>query len=93
MNLAAHQVPLDASKSMNVKTKGLAETAEGRLNLTTNLEGCHREGKEVSPSPPPSGHLRLILREQKNPATKESYRVYIGTSSLKPTFMPIKTMA
>jgi hypothetical protein len=37
MNLAAHQVPLDASKSMNVKTKGLAETAEGRLNLTTNL--------------------------------------------------------
>jgi hypothetical protein len=35
-------------------------------------------------SPPPSAHLRLILREHKNiPATKETYRVYIGTSSLK----------
>ncbi len=49
MDLAARRVPLDASKSIKVKTMGLAETAEGRLNLTTNLEGCHREGKKVSP--------------------------------------------
>ena len=50
MNLATHRIPLDASKrSMKVKTMELAETAEGRLDLTTNLEGCHREGKEVSP--------------------------------------------
>jgi hypothetical protein len=50
MYLAARRVPLDASKrSMKVKKMGLAETAEGRLDLTTNLEGCHREGKEVSP--------------------------------------------
>jgi hypothetical protein len=50
MDLAARRVPLDASKrSMKVKTMELAETAEGRLDLTTNLEGCHREGKEVSP--------------------------------------------
>ena len=44
-------------------------------------------------APPPSGHLRLILREQKIfPTTKESYRVYIGTSSLKPAFMPIHSL-
>jgi hypothetical protein len=50
MDLAARQVPLDASKrSMKVKKMGLAETAEGRLDLTTNLEGCHCEVKEVSP--------------------------------------------
>jgi len=31
-------------------------------------------------SPPPSAHLRLILREHKIfPATKESHRVYVGT--------------
>ncbi len=49
-SLAARRVPLDASKmSMKVKTMGLVETAEGRLDLTTNLEGCHCEGKEVSP--------------------------------------------
>jgi len=36
-------------------------------------------------SPPPSTHLRLILQEHKIfPATKESYRVYIGTGSQKP---------
>ena len=49
MDLAAHQVPLDASKSMKVRTMGPVETAEGRLDVTTNLEGCHREGKDVSP--------------------------------------------
>ena len=50
MIIDADRVPLDASKrSMKVKTMELAETAEGRLDLTTNLEGCHREGKEVSP--------------------------------------------
>jgi hypothetical protein len=49
MDLATRRVPLDASKSMKVKTMGLAETAEGQLDLTINLEGCHCEGKEVSP--------------------------------------------
>ena len=49
MDLAAHQVPLDASKSMKVRMMGPVETAEGQLGVTTNLEGCHREGKDVSP--------------------------------------------
>ncbi len=49
MDLAARQVPFDAGESIEVKMMGLAETVEGRLDSTTNLEGCHREGKEVSP--------------------------------------------
>ncbi len=49
MDLAARRVPFDAGKSIEVKMMGLAETAEGQLNSTTNLEGCRREGKEVSP--------------------------------------------
>ena len=50
MYLADRRVSLDASKrSMKVKKMVLAETAEGQLDLTTNLEGCHHEGKEVSP--------------------------------------------
>jgi hypothetical protein len=41
---------------------------------------------------PASAHLRLILREQKIfPATKESYRVYIGTRYHAPT--PIQIAA
>ena len=33
-------------------------------------------------TPPPSAHLRLILREHKIiPSTKESYRVYVGTGN------------
>jgi CMP-N-acetylneuraminic acid synthetase len=40
--------------------------------------------KSQHPAPPPSAHLRLILREQKIfPAMRESCRVYIGTSSYK----------
>jgi len=39
-------------------------------------QGCHPA------PPPPSAHLRLILREHKIfPAKKESNSVYIGTSS------------
>ena len=49
MDLAARRVPLDARKNMKVRKMGPVETAEGQLDMTTNLEGCHREGKDVSP--------------------------------------------
>ena len=38
----------------------------------------------LDPPSPPSAHLWLILREHKIiPATKESYRVYVGTGNKK----------
>jgi hypothetical protein len=52
-------------------------------DITNTMEPRTKWG--ILLSPPPSAHLRLILREHKNiPATKEYYRVYIGTSSLIP---------
>ena len=53
MDLAACRTPHDASKRIRVEKMGLVETAEVRLDLTTSLEGCHREGKKVSPYPVP----------------------------------------
>ena len=49
MDVAACRVPLDASKRIRVEKMGLVETAEVRLDLTTSLEGCHREGEKVRP--------------------------------------------
>ena len=53
-----------------------------------NIWGQNGVWKIYGP-PPPSAHLRLILREHKIiPATKESYRVYVGTGKKIPTVTP-----
>ena len=65
----------------------------GIRNTYENVPGCDGEGQtcdsssithsqQLASPPPPSAHLRLILREQKIfPATRESCRVNIGTGS------------
>jgi hypothetical protein len=71
-----HDVDLDALPDNTSPTISSSKRQDLSRYISEDILNC------PVGTPPPSAHLRLILREQKIfPATRESCRVYIGTGS------------
>ena len=79
-----HQLPLELSELfLRVRVSIRGEGSENLSFLIPAKSQDVRWGERTTDdTPPPSAHLRLILREHKIfPATQESCRIYIGTCS------------